>query len=124
MGVSRPKFLELVQRLAFVGCTAVPGLVACASSAPAPNTGGTSAPAPTASAEPTGEVQSDPTVGSGPCRCSWETNATLAPRVCKSGEIDHEGKACIRATDHGPSGEGGYYPMPMKGPLPPPDLPA
>ncbi|MGZ3424838.1 MAG: hypothetical protein ACXVEF_43345 [Polyangiales bacterium] len=123
MRVSRPKFLELVQRLAFVGCTAVPGLVACTSSSPPANTGGTSAPSTTASAEPTGEIPKDPTVGSGPCRCSWETNAALAPRVCKKGEIDHEGKACIPGGDHGPGGEGGY-PMPVPGPQLPPDLPA
>ncbi|MGZ3418025.1 MAG: hypothetical protein ACXVEE_09190, partial [Polyangiales bacterium] len=82
------------------------------------------APSTTASAEPTGEIPKDPTVGSGPCRCSWETNAALAPRVCKKAEIDHEGKACIPGGDHGPGGEGGGYPMPVPGPQLPPDLPA
>lgn len=65
-----------------------------------------------AEAEPTG----DPTAGSGPCRCSWETNAAAAPRVCKKGETSHNGKVCS---------PGKHYPYsgPIKGPLDPPELP-
>jgi hypothetical protein len=63
--------------------------------------------------------QPDPTVGTGPCRCSWDTNASAAPRVCKKGQVNYEGQACIPGGGT-PSDEGDLY-LPG-GPLPPPDL--
>jgi hypothetical protein len=55
----------------------------------------------------------------GPCRCSWDTNAQAAPRVCKRGEINYEGQACVA----GGGGDRGEWDRPIKGPLPPPELP-
>jgi hypothetical protein len=61
-------------------------------------------------------VQSDPTEGSGKCRCSWDNNANAAPRVCKKGELAYNGGVCV-------AGSRPKYPIAI-GPLPPPDLPA
>jgi len=58
----------------------------------------------------------DYTGGEGPCRCSWDTNATAAPRVCKKGETSYSGAYCL------PRKRPKYYP-PVIGPLNPPDLP-
>ena len=97
------KALRFLQALAFLpACAATP--------APAPQ----ASPAATNSAA-TPVATVDPTVGDGPCRCSWETNAAAAPRVCKKGEKSHTGDACV-AGEHGPKS------YPMEGPLPPPDL--
>jgi len=121
--VSRPKYLELVRRLALVGSTVAPAVIAaCGGSGTPANTGGTSVAAPSASASSTsagGEPVKDFTVGGGPCRCSWDPEATAAPRVCKRGEINYAGNKCIPGSH--PSYDEGYYP-PAVGPLPPPDL--
>lgn len=61
-------------------------------------------------------VQADPTEGSGKCRCSWDTNANAAPRVCKKGEPSYHGGTCV-------AGSRPKYPIAI-GPLPPPDLPS
>ena len=94
MQVSRPKFLELTRRLALLTTVALP-LAACASSTS--NTGGgTSPPAPTTSTTSTKLAdQPDPTVGTGPCRCSWDTNQSAAPRVCKKGQVHDVGAAYV-----------------------------
>jgi hypothetical protein len=81
-------------------------------------------PSSSASASATATATEDPRVNAptdGPCRCSWDTNADAAPRVCKRGEINFEGTACV------PGGGSNYYPnkkypMPVPGPLPPPEL--
>ena len=100
------KALRFVQVLAL--------LPACAG-APAPQPAA-SAPSATATGSPTGSAVAEiPTAGDGPCRCSWETNAALAPRVCKKGETSHAGKAC-NAAGHKPPYEV------TEGPLPPPEL--
>lgn len=126
MEISRARFLAFARRIALVTGTVSPALAACAGS-----TSGSGPSAPVASATSSASSASDAvsesppdyTAGSGPCRCSWDTNAAAASRVCKKGEINYAGDACIPAG--GPSyGEGGGYPPPMKGPLPPPDLPA
>jgi len=101
-------------------------LVACGGSAQAPTTPST-ATAPsatpstsaTASATATATVAdsepSDPTAGSGPCRCSWDTNAAKAPRVCKKGQTSISGAVCN-------PGNHQYKPQIKVGPLDPPDL--
>ena len=61
----------------------------------------------------------DPTVGSGPCRCSWDTNTAAAARVCKKNEVAYTGGLC-KAADRPKYPD---YPIGV-GPLPPPDLPA
>ena len=91
--------------------------------APAP------APMPSASASSAGnggtQVTSDESPTSmpndGPCRCSWDTNGQAAPRVCKKGEPNYEGTACVAGGGPGYYG-GRKYPMPVPGPLPPPEL--
>lgn len=122
MRISRPKYLELVRRLALVGSTVAPAmLAACGGSTTPPSTGGTSV-APSTSASATSvssEPTKDVTAGSGPCRCSWDPEATAAPRVCKRGEMNYAGSRCIPGSH--PSYDEGYYP-PAVGPLSPPDL--
>lgn len=119
-----PRFLRVARALALT----VAAPIACAGGGPqasAPS----AAPLPSSSAAPssdeTAEVASDPkadpqtdpsTEGDGPCRCSWDTNASAAPRVCKKGETSYAGAACVPATRP-------KYPIAI-GPLPPPDLPA
>jgi len=117
MNVSRPKFLAFARKLALLTSTAAPTLVACASSQP-PVTNASPATSTTTAATATGEPASDPTVGGGPCRCSWDTNAAAAPRVCKKGEVNYDGDKCVPGS-HSGDYEGGPV---MKGPLPPPDL--
>ncbi len=90
------------------------------SSAPASSASGAASRAPSATQVSNDEApQSMPS--DGPCRCSWDTNAQAAPRVCKKGEPNYEGTACV------PGGGASYYgnkkyPMPVPGPLPPPEL--
>lgn len=110
------KFLTFARKLALL----TPTVAACASSTPAPTPTPTLA-APTAStsaSETTAAPESSvpETVATGPCRCSWDTNAAAADRVCKKGEANYNGQACV-ASNH-PKWNG-----PVKGPLPPPDLP-
>jgi len=123
MRVSRPKYLELVRRLALVGSTVAPAwIAACGGSANPPVTGGTSVAPPSSSASTTSTSEStggDFTAGGGACRCSWDPDAAAAPRVCKRGEINYAGNKCIPGSH--PSYEEGYYP-PAVGPLPPPEL--
>ncbi len=57
----------------------------------------------------------DPTAGGGPCRCSWDTHAATAPRVCKKGETSVTGATCT------PGNHKYKYPIKV-GPLDPPDL--
>ena len=57
----------------------------------------------------------DYTSGDGPCRCSWDTNVSGAPRVCKKGETSYSGNYCMPRKRK-------YYP-PMIGPLQPPYFP-
>lgn len=124
MNISRDRFLSFARRIALVTSTAAPAVAACSGSNT--NTASTTTPIPTTSASPTTTSPSPPpgdiTAGTGPCRCSWDTNQDAAPRVCKKGEINYDGVACIPGggTSYG---EGGSYPMPVPGPLPPPDLP-
>ena len=103
------RFLSFVQKLALVAP------IGCASNPPPTTT----APAPTPSAEPTTSATTETVSESttGPCRCSWDTDANAAPRVCKKGEINYEGVGCV------PGSGKKKYPYPVKGPLPPPDLP-
>lgn len=125
------KALRFLQALALVPAT----LPACGPATPAqsPSQSPAGATSPSASASASssgvaanpppsstttiadGEPPPDPTAGSGPCRCSWETNAAAAPRVCKKGEANHTGKVC---------NPGKHYPYsgPIKGPLDPPEL--
>lgn len=121
MIVGRDKFLSFARRLALVSSVS-PALLACGGSNT--NTATTTTPAPTTSSSnvsPEPPPPADATAGSGPCRCSWDTDAAAAPRVCKKNEVNYAGYACIPG--HGPSyGEGGMGPMPVPGPLPPPDL--
>jgi hypothetical protein len=100
------KSLRFLQALAL--------LPACAG-APAPGPSPGTAPSTATSTTAPAPAGSDPTVGVGPCRCSWDTNAGAAPRVCKKGEVAHDGNACTPG-HHAPK----VYPM--EGPLPPPDL--
>ncbi len=124
--VSRDRFLAFARRLALLsGCAAAP-LYACggASSGSPPPEGPKTDPSSSASGTGTSVATGSPTSDmpkDGPCRCSWDTNANAAPRVCKKGEENYEGVRCIPGSH--PSYEGGYY-GPIKGPLPPPDLPA
>lgn len=127
MRVSRPKYLELVRRLALVGSTVAPAMMAaCGGSTTGVNTGGASVAAPSASASTSSSSStsaSDPTgdftAGGGPCRCSWEPDANAAPRVCKRGEINYAGNKCVPGSH--PTYEEGYYP-PAVGPLAPPEM--
>ena len=120
MDLSRPKFLAFARKLALLTSTTAPTLVACASSSPPPVIQPSPVASTTTAATSTSDTTpSDPTVGSAPCRCSWDTNASAAPRVCKKGEVNYEGDKCIPGQHYG-GYEGGPV---MKGPLPPPDLP-
>lgn len=120
------KSLRFLQALALLP---LPAAAACGPSTPAPtpptsssasasSSGTAASPPPSSTSTSVAEADpvSDPTAGSGPCRCSWETNATAAPRVCKKGETSHNGKVCS---------PGKHYPYsgPIKGPLDPPELP-
>lgn len=95
MEISRPRFLELAGRLALITTCAVGSLAACAG-------GGTGAapPTPKPASSPI-TVATSPTSGGtdpapdAPCRCSWDTNAAAAPRVCKRGEENYEGVTCL-----------------------------
>jgi hypothetical protein len=103
------RFLSFVQKLALVAP------IGCASSPP-PTTPPTPEPAASTSAAP--ETTTETTAaGTGPCRCSWDTDAATAPRVCHKGEINYQGAECVPGTGKK------YYKGPIKGPLPPPDLP-
>lgn len=113
--MDRDRFLSFARRLALVGSVSP---MACAGSNA---TTTTTTPAPTTTASTTSSNESPPidaTAGSGSCRCSWDTDASSAPRVCKKGEVNYAGYACIPGggTSYG---EGG---MPVPGPLPPPEL--
>ncbi len=99
-----PKFLSFARRLALL----TPTVVGCGSSTPAP-TVIEAPPATSASSE------APVSVGTGPCRCSWDTDANAAPRVCKKGEVNHAGEACVPKSHP-------KYPDYVEGPLPPPDL--
>lgn len=118
MDIRRDKFLAFARRLALL----TPALAAC---------GGSNATTATTTTAPTARPSSsvsemppgDATAGGGPCRCSWDTNGAAAPRVCKKGEANYEGMACVpgQGTSYG---EGYNGPMVVPGPLPPPDLAA
>ena len=124
MNGSRDQFLDYASRLALVTGPVAPALAACSGSNT--NTATPIAPTtPSASTSSTAVSESPPhkdiTAGGGPCRCSWDTNGAAAPRVCKKGEMNYEGTACIPGGGNSYD-EGGYYPPPVPGPLPPPDL--
>jgi hypothetical protein len=124
MEISRDRFLSFARRIALVTGTAAPAAIAACGGS---TTNTATTPIPTTSHSATSTTSESPppgdiTAGGGPCRCSWDTNGAAAPRVCKKGEINYEGVACI------PGGgtsyeEGGSYLPPVPGPLPPPDLP-
>jgi hypothetical protein len=115
MDISRPKFLAFARKLALLTSTVAPTLVACASAPPPVNN-----PSPVSTTAPAATV-ADPSGDPGaPSRCSWDTNASAAPRVCKKGEMHYDGERCVPASHSGEE-EGGPI---MKGPLPPPDLPS
>jgi len=102
-----PKFLLFARRLALL----TPTLVGCGSSTPPQPTTTIAPPTPSSSATP------EPVAVDGPCRCSWENDANAAARVCKKGEINHAGEACVPKSHP-------KYPDIVEGPLPPPDLAA
>ena len=102
--MTTPKFLLFARRLALL----TPTLVGCGSSTPPPPIAVAPPPATTTSST------SEP-IAEGPCRCSWDTDANAAPRVCKKGEINHQGQACVPKSHP-------KYPDYVEGPLPPPDL--
>src|SRR5262249_4154440 len=124
MSVSKDRFLAFARKLALLtSCTAAP-IVACgggSTSNTPPTTPTTSASSTSVSTSTATAPTSDGTAmpSDGPCRCSWDTNAAAAPRVCKKGETNYDGVSCIPGH---PSGEG-YYHGPIKGPLMPPDFP-
>ncbi len=109
--VVRHRFLDIARALALVS----PLAAACGGGAPLANST-TAAPTNSASTSPTAEGVS---AGDGPCRCSWDTNAAAAPRVCKKGEPSYEGAPCVPGK-HYPSSE--YSEPSIKGPLSPPEL--
>lgn len=123
-----PHYLRFARAIALASTGASAFAVGCGGAQPEPAANPiaspTAAPSSSASAatvkyeedEKPGIVQGDPTEGYGPCRCSWDTKADAAPRVCKPGEKNHVGVACVRGTR--PKYGGGI----MIGPLPPPDL--
>ncbi len=102
------KALRFVQALALLPACATTPAPTPEKPAPTPVTAGSQATVSSSSTV-------DPTAGDGPCRCSWETNAAIAPRVCKKGEKSHTGEPCV-------AGEHNNKVYPMEGPLPPPDL--
>ncbi len=95
--VSRERFLALAQKLALA--------TSCAGSFSACAGGSDAAPPPlaplpkpsvtSAAAAPAETVDPMPMPSDGPCRCSWDPNASKAPRVCKKGEENYEGIACL-----------------------------
>lgn len=117
MEIRRDKFLSFARRLALL----TPALAACGGSTTNTQPAVVTSPSSTSSGatSPPGTPPTDATAGSGPCRCSWDTNGAAAPRVCKKGQVNYEGSACIPGggTSYG---EGSMGPVP--GPLPPPDL--
>jgi hypothetical protein len=112
-----PRFLRVARVLALMSAAS-----SCGGGAQEfPTTVAPAEPAPksTPSSEPTEAVtEGDPTVGSGPCRCSWDTNTAAAARVCKKNEVAYTGGLC-KAADRPKYPD---YPIGV-GPLPPPDLP-
>jgi hypothetical protein len=118
MIVARDKFLSFARHLALLGAS--PLMMACGASNTGPTTT-TTTPATSSSNVSNSPPPVDVTAGSGPCRCSWDTNASAAPRVCKKGEMNYDGDRCIPGGGNS-YGEGGMGPMPVPGPLPPPDL--
>ena len=102
------RFLRVVMALAMSGCAADPPPPA------ATVTPETRKPVATTEDDKPSIVQADPTDGVGKCRCSWDTNANAAPRVCKKNEIAYNGGYCK-------PGARPKYPIAI-GPLPPPDL--
>lgn len=108
------RYLRFARSLALV---TGPLAVSCGGAQPAP-----ASPAPLASAQSSTTVTNDPppppVEGDGPCRCSWDRNQQAAPRVCKRGQIDYQGKACLP-----PGRDVEEWNVPVKGPLPPPELP-
>ncbi len=123
-----PRFLRVARALASVVAPVVPvaSLLACGGPAstasvpvPIPASASNVGPDATSDPESTSEgtvTETTETDGSGPCRCSWDTNASAAPRVCKKGETNYAGAACVPASRP-------KYPIAI-GPLPPPDLPS
>lgn len=65
----------------------------------------------TAVATTTGAPEAPPDAA---CRCSWDKDATAAPRVCKRGETAFDGRRCLASRP--------YEPGVVEGPLPPPSL--
>ena len=117
-----PRWLTFVRSLALPSGLAAAS--ACGTSAPPPANPPTATSA-SASSTPSSSVVAnvvdhepppDPTAGSGPCRCSWDTKQAAAPRVCKKGESSYEGKVCQVTHSKYPK-----YPIKV-GPLDPPDL--
>lgn len=113
--MSRPAgFLTFVRRLALL----TPALAACSGSTPGTAiTSAPPAPSTTASAVSSTAPPHDVTAGSGPCRCSWDTDGNAAPRVCKKGELNYANVACVPGVSPPIDDEA----LPV-GPLPPPDL--
>jgi len=111
-----PRFLRVARAFALVSAasacggatTAAPATVAPVESQP---------PKTSASNEPPSEsvAEGDPTVGTGPCRCSWDSNSAAASRVCKKNEVAYTGGLCT------PANRPKY--KAVGGPLLPPDLP-
>jgi hypothetical protein len=120
--------VRFVRSLALASASSVAAVVSACGGGQAPATSPastTAAPSASASSLQSTQVTTDESPQSmpndGPCRCSWDTNAQAAPRVCKRGEPNYEGTACVAGG--GPSYYGNKkYPMPVPGPLPPPEL--
>jgi hypothetical protein len=112
-----PRFLRVARAVALVSTASACG--GATSEAPVTVAPVEAKPVPSASASSSEDekptvVADDPTIGSGPCRCSWDTNTAAASRVCKKQEVAYTGGLCNPANRP-------KYPMGV-GPLPPPDL--
>jgi hypothetical protein len=117
--------VRFARSLALASASSVAAVVSACGGGGTPATSPKPAPSASASATSTTQVTTEESPqnmpSDGPCRCSWDTNAQAAPRVCKRGEPNYEGTACVAGG--GPSYYGNKkYPMPVPGPLPPPEL--
>ena len=116
--------VRFARSLALASASSVAAVVSACGGGQTPATSPTPAPSGSASASVTQVTTEEAPQGmpsDGPCRCSWDTDAQAAPRVCKRGEPNYDGTACVAGGGPGYYG-GKKYPMPVPGPLPPPEL--
>ncbi len=109
-----PRFLRIARALALISSTMACGGAATEATPAATPVEPRPAPRASEDEEKPAVVQGDATVGSGPCRCSWDSNTAAAARVCKKNEVAYTGGLCV-------PGSRPKYPIAI-GPLPPPDL--